>query len=326
MAENINEKVLWEGFGLRPQGRTKTRAGVVFKTSCGPKELRRYLKNAAQADFEGRLRDRLVENGFSETRRLNKARAGDYFFEYGGSCYILEDYGEGRELDFFDETDIIRAAGLLARFHNAAEGMVCSGSQPPPLTELYLKRLRELKKVKKQADGKGSLSPMDITVKKYYAAAADACKLASDLLSGGAYSRISGIAEKNKSVCHNSFKGENITIQEGGAMLLSGYHLSGRGCTALDMAELMRRYIRIPLSTVSGGEKLLAEYTRERELTEDERTVIYALLIYPQKFFRLINENYNRRRSCVSGAMSERLEAAASEILRGADIRRLLLD
>jgi hypothetical protein len=41
------------------------------------------------------------------------------------------------------------------------------------------------------------------------------------------------------------------------------------------------------------------------------------MLLYPEKFLRLVNEYYNKRRACVSPAMGERLAAAALEEKNG---------
>lgn len=48
------------------------------------------------------------------------------------------------------------------------------------------------------------------------------------------------------------------------------------------------------------------------------------MLLYPEKFLRLINEYYNRRRTCVSPAMRERLAAAAKEELNGTRLKSMI--
>ena len=47
--------------------------------------------------------------------------------------------------------------------------------------------------------------------------------------------------------------------------------------------------------------------------SQDDLTILQGMLIYPEKFLRLVNEYYNKRRACVSPAMQERLAAAAKE-------------
>ena len=50
--------------------------------------------------------------------------------------------------------------------------------------------------------------------------------------------------------------------------------------------------------------------------------LLQGMLLYPEKFLRLINEYYNRRRTCVSPAMRERLAAAAKEELNGVRLKK----
>lgn len=46
--------------------------------------------------------------------------------------------------------------------------------------------------------------------------------------------------------------------------------------------------------------------------------------LYPEKFLRLVNQYYNKRRACVSPAMQERLTAAAREQENGRRLREIL--
>ena len=52
-------------------------------------------------------------------------------------------------------------------------------------------------------------------------------------------------------------------------------------------------------------------------LSENDLTLLQGMLLYPEKFLRLVNEYYNKRRVCVSPAMGERLAAAALEEKNG---------
>ena len=68
----------------------------------------------------------------------------------------------------------------------------------------------------------------------------------------------------------------------------------------------------------------MERYGRHCPLSERDMILLQGMLLYPEKFLRLINEYYNRRRTCVSPAMRERLAAAAKEELNGVRLKSII--
>ena len=60
-----------------------------------------------------------------------------------------------------------------------------------------------------------------------------------------------------------------------------------------------------------GVRRILEQYGKHSPLSAGDLTILQGMLLYPEKFLRLVNEYYNKRRACVSPAMAERLAAAA---------------
>ena len=55
------------------------------------------------------------------------------------------------------------------------------------------------------------------------------------------------------------------------------------------------------------GKSLIDAYDRERKLEETERRVLYAMLLYPEKYWKLVNFYYNSRKSWMSSKNLEKL-------------------
>ena len=55
------------------------------------------------------------------------------------------------------------------------------------------------------------------------------------------------------------------------------------------------------------GKSLIDAYDRERKLEETERRVLYAMLLYPEKYWKLVNFYYNSRKSWMSSKSYEKL-------------------
>ena len=69
---------------------------------------------------------------------------------------------------------------------------------------------------------------------------------------------------------------------------------------------------------------MLAAYQMEKTLSNAEKQALYPLTVYPEKFFRLMHEYYNKRQVCVSPAMLERLAVAGAEEEQMADLWEIL--
>ena len=93
-----------------------------------------------------------------------------------------------------------------------------------------------------------------------------------------------------------------------------------------DLAAYIRRYFKKTEGTAAGISAMLERYGRHCPLSERDMILLQGMLLYPEKFLRLINEYYNRRRTCVSPAMRERLAAAAKEELNGVRLKSIIAD
>lgn len=74
----------------------------------------------------------------------------------------------------------------------------------------------------------------------------------------------------------------------------------------------------------SFGKSLIDAYDRERKLEETERRVLYAMLLYPEKYWKLVNFYYNSRKSWMSAKNLEKLlRIRAQEEKRACFLREL---
>ena len=55
------------------------------------------------------------------------------------------------------------------------------------------------------------------------------------------------------------------------------------------------------------GRCLIRTYDKERPMEDSEKTVLYAMLLYPEKYWKLVNFYYNSRKSWMSSKNLEKL-------------------
>ena len=55
------------------------------------------------------------------------------------------------------------------------------------------------------------------------------------------------------------------------------------------------------------GENIIREYIGQREMEPAEKTLLYAMLLYPEKYWKLVNFYYNSRKSWMTARNLDKL-------------------
>ena len=206
-------------------------------------------------------------------------------------------------------------AEVLGRMHWAAKGLESDTLRwnRERLPRLYEKRRGELAKMRHRADRRGNYDAVDLLLLRNYDRCMAQVQEAEELLRKGGYAQAVEKAEREGAFCHNAYKGEALRMNEKGEIFVGSFDKCISELPLADLAYYLKRYFKKTGGSASGAEKMLENYEKHSPLSTQELTILQGMLVYPEKFLRLVNEYYNRRRACVSPAMQERLAAAAKE-------------
>ena len=273
--EDTYGKILWEGYGLKYYGGTRTRTGLICKTDVGLRELKKA---------RSRREDLLFAHEVKTTKGLEEDKAEDF----------------------------VGGAALMGQMHRAAAGFPAQeGQEERPA--LWQRRYREFVKIRRHMERQGKYSPLDLLVMRHYGTFAPRAQEALKTLDDGGYGGIAHGQKQAGTFCHNQFKGSNLCRKEDGSLWVGGFEQCTGDIFAVDLAAYLRRFWRKVPEEREKLEEVLAAYEGERPMAEAERKLLVPLTAFPEKFLRLVHESYNRRRVCVSPAMEERLADAAAE-------------
>ena len=175
-----------------------------------------------------------------------------------------------------------------------------------------------------KALNEGNYDAIDLLLIEHYDRFMEQTKEAEALLREGDYPAAVDEAEAQGAFCHNAYKGEALRQNERGQVFVGSFDKCTCELPLADLAYYLRRYYKKAAGTAAGVAKMLERYDRSCPLSKGDLTILQGMLVYPEKFLRLVNEYYNRRRACVSPAMQERLSAAAMEAQRGQILRDMV--
>ena len=149
---------------------------------------------------------------------------------------------------------------------------------------------------------------MDLLVKQKFPYYIEKIEQAKQLFLEVNYKNEIKQVEAQKVVCHNAFKGENIRQNEKGDIYVTGFSKCSYDTHMVDLAMYFRRFLKKQQWDSKIIEQMFCAYESENALTVQDKKILLALFIYPEKFLSLCNEYYNKRQVCVSPAMLERME------------------
>lgn len=326
MTEEMYSKILWEGYGLRYHGGTRTRTGLVCKTDCGLWELKKARSRKAEIKFAHDVKTCLYQNGFTQLCLFEQTTNGQPYFEMNGTVYLLEKCMTGTVLEEETTEDFVAGAALIGKMHRCAKGFYTKqqNAETPTMVAQWQKRWVELLKIKRRIEKQGSYSALDLLILKHYQTFSQQAKKAVAILQQEHYTKLWKLHQKEGTFCHNRVKGSNLYRQADGQLFIGGFEHCTADSFLLDLASYLRRFWRKTDRQKDVLTRMLAAYQMEKTLSNAEKQALYPLTVYPEKFFRLMHEYYNKRQVCVSPAMLERLAVAGVEEEQMADLWEIL--
>lgn len=312
--EDGNKRVLWDGYGLSYFGGVRTRTGMVCKTNAGMLELKKARDTMPHIRFAHDVKERLYENGFSHIARFRESLEGNPFFRWNDTTYVLEGVLPTNVLADGELTGYIRGAKTMAMMHKSAHGLQSTYGlwDTEKLPKQFAKRHGELGKIKHRIQKSGKKDSIDMQVLQVYQTYMERVEGAISHLEQGGYSDHMEGAKNHGTFCHKSFKGSNLREQNE-VIFVGGFEHATADLGLLDLASYLKRYMKKAEGTQAGVAEILESYNKVMDISDGEMLLLRAFIMYPEKFLRLLNEFYNRRKTCISPAMEHRMEEVIVE-------------
>lgn len=313
--EDLSGKVLLNGYGVKLYNYSRTRKGTICKTDKGMLEVRKNNSSANNIIFEHDAMAHLKNSDFKNVDNFLKTVDNNNYFEIDGTKYVVCNYIEGDNFDLKDTKKCNLAVETMAKMHEASKGFISgvevSNIGKTPL--LFQKRNAELTKIKKLIKNKSLYSDVDLVVLKNYEYVKDKLMHSTNLISNANYDAVIKKAISDKCFCHNAYKSENIKSLNEDGVFLTGFSKCAYDTCIVDLAEFMRRYLKNENANYDDLCEIYDQYNKIRNVSKEEKMILNAILVYPYKFLKILNEHYNKRRVYTSSAVVDKLKRCINE-------------
>ena len=333
--EDRSQEVL-KKYSLKIYNIYRARGAFLLETDCGLKLFKGFEGTRNRAGFEDKVKEHLYACGYHNTDLFVRTIEDNIISEDSNGClYIMKNWFWGEECNLKELSQIEMAAANLAKLHNTLVNVGFTKEQveyniSDNLYQTFEKRNRELKRVRGYIRDKRQKNEFEISYLNYYNEFYDQGLSASERLINSAYTHLLSEAVKQRRVCHGNYTYHNIIMVktkaeamdktyvppgwvnkqplsvtdlsecDGSIIATTNFMKAHIGIQISDLYQLVRKVMEKNDWDILYGSNMIEAYDKIKPISKAELNLLYILLLYPEKFWKITNYYYNGKKSWVS--------------------------
>lgn len=290
-----------------------------LKTNKGIRCLKKISYGTQKLLFVYGAKEHLYNNGFKNIDRYYLNTEGKAYALVNEDIYTLSEWIDGRECDFYNDDDLVLATKALANFHIASKGYEPSENSKlksdlgrwPHLMEKRIKSFDKMKEmVRKKKNHKSDFDLNYIKSMEYYK---NLGKNALSILNDSNYYNLCKDTEEEKSFCHHDFTYHNIILGDDNSVSIIDFDYCKRELRTFDLANFMIKVLKRREWDFDIAKAIIENYNKVSPLRDDEYKVLYAFLIFPQRYWRICNRYYYNEVNWIQNTFNKKMDELISE-------------
>lgn len=327
----------------------RVRGAYLIESDSGLKLLKCFEGSKSRALFEHSVKEHLCMHGYYNTDLYVKTIEGDIIASDQFGCrYIVKNWFWGEECDLKELSQIEMASANLAKVHSVLRDVEFTKDQMEynvsgNLQETFEKRNRELKRVKSYIRDKKQKNEFEVAYLNFYDEFYEQGIEAAKKLIGSCYTEVLENSINCKMVCHGNYTYHNIIMLKNKNEALSRTYIppgwinrqsisttdiSSRWSKSIATTNFEKSYIGLQIADlyqfirkvmeknnwdILYGSNIIEAYDRIQSISKRELGVLYVLLLYPEKFWKITNYYFNGKKAWISGRNIQKLNSIGEQ-------------
>lgn len=286
-------------------GNSKGRGSILCTDSQGIYLLKEYTGSIHRLEVMEQVLLHLNEHGML-TEQIVRTSEGELCYrDTDGTVYFLREYVKGRECDTRNRDEILQAIVKLAKMHKVLEEEPLTLRVTPekpvqnPM-EAAGKHTRELKKVRNYIRDKKKENDFEReflrSFNHYIAQANEVLSMEKELQ----------LPKDANRICHGDYNQHNLLFVPDDVAIV-GFEKLKEDLFVSDLTNFMRKILEKHNWNTGLGMDMIMTYNANHTLEPWELRCLYMKLLYPEKFWKIVNHYYNVRKTWISGRNIEKL-------------------
>ena len=288
------------------------RGAFICDTDQGMKIVKAYHRSPQRLEFEQLVKYTIRDRGYYYVDQLLPNKEGQYLNNNkDGQMYTVRDWFEGRECDVKNAADVLAAVRQLAVLHMLMRRCDLSEERVEQFSfqdtrQIFLKRRKELRAIYGYIRQKKQLNDFEKLYMQLYCDCMKAAEAAIGELNQFDFDGLRKKALKERTLCHGDFNYHQVILNRKYTAVVN-FDKMHYDIQVKDLYQFLRKVLEKNNWDSSLGEMIMDTYLSVRTLSEEEKRVLYAMLIFPEKFWKISNRYYNSRKSWISGVNYDKL-------------------
>lgn len=311
------EKSILEKYKIGTCSTRKVRGAVLCDTAQGIFLLREVTAPMGRILALCELQKHLTEQGYAGVDCVIPNGDGEYITVWeDGRKYMLRRWFRARECDPRKPTEILEAAGNLAKLHMLMRVKVTSAPEAEHLGEEYDRHNRELRKVRRFVRAMTSKGEFEVAFLRCFDEMYEWTQAAGDYLACSGYEKLRRESFKENCLVHGEYNYHNILMKcEDGyraasVVATTNFDRFRMNIQAEDLYYFLRKVMEKHGWKERLGDNMLNAYSAIRPLSSEEINYLKLRLLYPEKFWKIANSYYHSNKAWVSVKNTEKLNTA----------------
>lgn len=336
-------------YSLKVYNIYRARGAYLLETDSGLKLLKCFEGSRSRALFENKVKEHLYSHGYYNTDLYVKTIEGDIIVEDQTGClYVVKNWFWGEECNLRELSQIEMASANLAKLHNALKGVEFTKEQleyniSDNLKETFEKRNRELKRIKSYVRNKRQKNEFEVLFLNLYDEFYEQGMKATKKLLNSQYKKVFEESICQGAICHGDYTYHNIIMLKNKNEAISktfippgwinkhpvsANDISSEWCKMIATTNFEKSYVGIQITDlyhfirkvmekndwdVIYGSSIIEAYNKLKPISKDELEILYVLLLYPEKFWKVTNFYYNGKKVWVSGRNIQKLNSIGEQ-------------
>jgi len=324
----------------------RTRGAHIIETNEGSKLFKRLECSVNNVEFEDKIQQLLIKRSHPYIDLYVRNSNNEIITTDSlGNKYVIKNWPGGTECDLKKKEDVISGITNLSSIHKLLRGVplkeVKSSNIEGNLNTIFDKRIRELRSVRSYIRRKRKKNEFELCFLESYDHLYNQAIAASKLLKESEYETLLENSISNGHVCHGNYTYHNLTfldkkqkqnyyelvykqkrkvggyeknISNNKQVFTSNFDRALVGVQINDLYHFIRKTMEKNNWNIDLGNKMIESYNDNCPISKGEARLLYILLLFPEKFWKISNYYYNGKKTWVPRRTIEKLEDVNSQI------------
>lgn len=297
----------------------RIRGAHIIETNEGAKLFKHLGCSKKRVEFEDKIQKFMISEGYPYIDSyVYNSKEEIITSDSMGNAYVIKDWHYGTEIDLRNEEDVIKGVKNLAFLHTILRNVPIDAEDVSYNLEVNLhktfeKRTRELKSVRSYIKRKRKKNEFEICFLNCYDHLLQQAILAKKQLKEMRYDTILEDAILHRNVCHGNYTYHNVII-------LDKKHLKNKrasnnffneeigttnfekaivGTQINDFYHFIRKTMEKNNWDINLANRMIETYKKYCNISEEEKQLLYILILFPEKFWKVSNYYFNGKKTWV---------------------------